>query len=189
VDSKTRGIYSITCLLNGKVYIGSSVFIEKRFQRHRQMLTKNVIEREKAWIDELGSCNKEKGFNVNPNPGRPPMEGKKHTPETLRKLSINSKKPWTPERLENHQAMIRSNVGKGKYGSRNSKEIQNASSLRNKGMLLAFADGELMMTFTTASEARKEGYFGIGEAIRKGQRSHGFEWRYLKTDLRLSDGF
>jgi group I intron endonuclease len=220
MDSKTRGIYSISCQVNGKVYIGSSVWIEKRFQRHVQMLNKGIhfskhlqntwdcygsesftfdileiipegdlIESEKRWIDDKDSCNREKGFNTNPNPGRPPMEGKKHSPETLKKLSAVSKKPWTPERLENHRKMLQANVGTGKYGNPNAKKTMQEYSMRNKGLLVAFDDtGWITMTFLTALDAKNEGYLDVGTAAQKGRKRYGFIWKYLKTDLHI-DGF
>ena len=36
-----RGIYKITCKPNGKIYVGSSENIQKRWSRHRQMLKRN----------------------------------------------------------------------------------------------------------------------------------------------------
>ena len=39
---KFAGIYKITCLINGKVYVGSALNISSRFRRHETNLYKNI---------------------------------------------------------------------------------------------------------------------------------------------------
>jgi len=47
-----------------------------------------MLLREQYWIDKLGACDPELGYNLNPNASRPPSGlGKKRTPEQILKMS------------------------------------------------------------------------------------------------------
>lgn len=114
---QTSGIYQILCVPTGKVYVGSAKNIAHRWNVHKKRLRANrhentylqaawnkygadaftfqVIEsvdecallvREQYWMDNLQSCNRDRGFNISTRAGAP-MAGRKHTPETLQRLS------------------------------------------------------------------------------------------------------
>lgn len=49
-----------------------------------------ILEREQYWINLLGACDKELGYNINPDALRPPSpKGRKHSAETKAKMSIS----------------------------------------------------------------------------------------------------
>lgn len=118
----TSGIYQIRNLDNDKIYIGSSYYIRGRWNSHRSELRRNVhgnsylqlswnkygegsflleileecdesilLEREQYYIDKLSSTNRDIGYNIALTAGAP-MRGRKHTKETLKKVSESSRK-------------------------------------------------------------------------------------------------
>jgi group I intron endonuclease len=122
--SSTSGIYRITNIATGKHYIGSSVNLQQRRSKHRNLLKRgenNCAKLQIAW-DESGAdkfkfvtlllCEKkdllvyeqicidlydavESGYNMRPFAGC--NKGFKTSEETKKKLSIASKKAATPE--------------------------------------------------------------------------------------------
>lgn len=110
------GIYKITNKIDGKIYIGQSLNIEKRLKSHMNYSTnvhlRNAIkkygkdnflfevleetdvysinERERYWIDVYKSTNPEKGYNLTNGGER--VGGWRHTEETCQKLSEIAKK-------------------------------------------------------------------------------------------------
>lgn len=112
-------IYKIKCLANGKVYIGQSKNIDKRWKEHRYELNRGIHhsihlqrawskygedrfefeiietcsdqntadERERYWIEEYDSTNKNKGFNLESGGNR----FKKLSEETKRKIGRANK--------------------------------------------------------------------------------------------------
>jgi len=117
---RSAGIYQITCTGNGKIYIGSAQNLEQRRRAHWKRLKGGYhendylqhawnkygadsfvfviieecnaecrLDREQYWLDTLQPCNREIGFNVSVKAGAP-MAGRRHTPETLAKMSRSS---------------------------------------------------------------------------------------------------
>lgn len=140
---KKCGIYQIRNLVNGKVYIGSSVNIDKRWKQHlthiaggyhvnpllqsvfRKYGTSNfvfdileevdvekLLQREQYYLDKIKPWDKLIGYNLSRNTSNP-MQGRKHTPETILKMQ----KPKTEE----HKKKI-SESHKGKTISTEHKE-------------------------------------------------------------------
>jgi group I intron endonuclease len=70
-----------------------------------------LLAREQFWIDLLGACDNELGYNINPDALRPPSPiGRKHSPETRLKISKATtgvpkssylRQPFTEEHKEN----------------------------------------------------------------------------------------
>lgn len=68
---------------------------------------KDMLIREQFWIDKLGACDRELGYNLNPDVFRPPtLKGKKKSKETCTRISIattgipkrpHTRKPHTEE--------------------------------------------------------------------------------------------
>lgn len=115
-DSTTSGVYVITCLPTGKIYVGSSIDINERWLVHTTQLIKNKHHSRHlqfAWnkygsdafsIGVIEQCHPAEllereqyyldmlqpfgngGFNVSRKAGAP-MAGLKHTPEARAKIS------------------------------------------------------------------------------------------------------
>lgn len=117
---KICGIYKITNNKNGKFYIGSSSNIHQRWHSHKSKLRRGVhcnqhlqnswdkygeetflfevilqvdeallLTEEQRVIDETYCCDREFGYNKADNVLNP-MKGKKHKPETIEKIRMNS---------------------------------------------------------------------------------------------------
>lgn len=117
---RTSGIYKITCIANGKIYIGSSINIKRRWDEHRRHLRSGchhnsllqnaynkygedvfiievielimpwvLIDMENYWLATLKPYQRDIGFNIGEK-AEAGMKGRKHTPETLVKLTAAS---------------------------------------------------------------------------------------------------
>lgn len=124
---RTPGIYIITCLPTGKIYVGSSINLRKRWNMHRRELrsgvhcnqylqrawnkygeiafTFEILELVMPWglIDreqywiDKLSPFDERGFNIVPNAGS--TLGRKVSEETKAKMRVANKgRLWSPER-------------------------------------------------------------------------------------------
>jgi group I intron endonuclease len=108
----SSGIYQITCLVNERRYIGSSVDMRARWRDHRSALVSkrhHNIHIQRAWnkygadnfsfevleeaepialkaAEERWLASEKPEFNINPRADAP-MRGKKHTPEALAKIA------------------------------------------------------------------------------------------------------
>ena len=122
VDSipQTSGIYQILCVPTGKIYIGSSGNVAKRWGVHCKRLRghchensylqnawdkygadaftftvleitpiESLLEREQHWLDALRPYVRDVGFNMSAYAGAP-MRGRKHTADTLARMSRKS---------------------------------------------------------------------------------------------------
>jgi len=116
------GIYAIVNKTNNKKYIGSSNDIYKRFITHKSCFKykkenkyfqfswekygeenfdlilveecrqKDLLNKEKYWIEFYKACDTNFGYNVNPLPEKPPSwQGKKHSEETKKKIGEANK--------------------------------------------------------------------------------------------------
>lgn len=124
------GIYAITCTANGRVYIGSSLRIEKRWGEHRQSLRRGCHRNphiQRAWkkygesafeFSVLIECHAEDlldmeqstldaqklygpVFNIGDDCDAP-ARGRKHTPETRAKISAAARgRKLSPEACAN----------------------------------------------------------------------------------------
>jgi len=114
---KICGVYQIINIINGKIYIGSSIDIRSRWKEHKRELKKNkhhssylqrswnkygknnfkfsiieecdkeeTLNREQYYLDTLKPYDKKNGYNTAINSSAP-MTGRKHSKETLIKLS------------------------------------------------------------------------------------------------------
>jgi len=114
---KIIGVYQITNILNGKIYIGSSIDIRSRWKEHKRDLKNNkhhslhlqrswnkngtdgfefsvlekckeneTLTREQYYLDTIKPFKKEIGYNTSKD-ALAPMKGRKHSKETLIKLS------------------------------------------------------------------------------------------------------
>lgn len=122
------GIYQILCVPTGKIYIGSSEDLAIRLRTHRAALRAQrhensylqrawnkygesafefsvielvligfCLEREQYWLDKLRSYDERRGFNISRVAGAP-MAGRKHTPESLARMSaVQRGRKHTPE--------------------------------------------------------------------------------------------
>ena len=153
---KIQGIYKIINCINGKVYIGQSIDINKRFYIHKRNAVKNqnhplyhstqkygldnfdfiiielvtdymkLDEREQYWMDFYKSYDRNFGYNLRPKAES--NRGYKNSEETRKKLSLLKKgKRYTEE----HKRKI-SESNKGK---KLSKEHRLKISLSRKGKL------------------------------------------------------
>lgn len=117
MTKKMIGVYKITNLTNNKLYIGSSIDIKGRWAEHKRDLKNNkhhstylqrswnkygensfnfsiieecnkddLLDREQFYLDKYKSYKKENGYNVAKDSSAP-MMGRKHSEETLIKLS------------------------------------------------------------------------------------------------------
>lgn len=113
----TSGIYLIKNATSGRVYVGSALRIERRFNEHRSTLRRGkhrsqvlqrawnkygeedftfeivadesrLIEREQWWIDDLKSTSHANGFNICAVAGR--TVGRPHTEETKAKIAAKA---------------------------------------------------------------------------------------------------
>lgn len=115
--SKISAVYRIRSLSDGKMYIGSSIDVHKRFSAHRNLLKRDahynkhlqrawnvlgadnfifeiieeapaddLLNREQAAISKYSACNDSIGYNFSEDT-LSPMRGKKHSKETLQKIS------------------------------------------------------------------------------------------------------
>jgi len=135
---RTSGIYKITCTANGKIYIGSSINLHKRWNEHQRHLLNNhhhspllqraynkygkekfileiielvmpwsLIDRENYWLETLKPYDNKIGFNISPR-AEAGMNGRKHTPESRKKMSIaQTGKKHTLEQKEKIAAVHR----------------------------------------------------------------------------------
>ena len=119
--SRTPGIYKITCLANGKIYVGSAVNLRGRRHTHWHRLRKNKHHNkhlQNAWnkygeeqfvFEVIEFCDKQMliereqffidflnscatGYNFNPIAGS--TLGRKDSPETIQK-KIEARKRWS----------------------------------------------------------------------------------------------
>ncbi|MDD4156596.1 MAG: GIY-YIG nuclease family protein [Candidatus Cloacimonetes bacterium] len=117
MKEKIIGVYQIINLINDKTYIGSSIDVKNRWREHKTDLEKNrhhsiylqrswnkygkanfvfsmleecdrneLLDREQYYLDKFKSYKKENGYNIAKNTSAP-MMGRKHSKETLVKLS------------------------------------------------------------------------------------------------------
>jgi len=117
MNKKLSGVYCIKNLKNNKIYIGSSIDIVDRWRQHKREFRKNIhsnkylqyswnkhgnssfefsiieecnenetLEREQYYLDLYESYNRNKGYNISKSSSAP-MMGRKHSKETLIKLS------------------------------------------------------------------------------------------------------
>lgn len=124
------GIYKITCTVNGKIYIGSSVNIYRRWRDHKNELRRGVHSNshlQRAWnkyeestfiFEVLEVCNPktliareqlylqelnpydDRGFNIAFD-AKAPMRGRKQTPEHIAKVAAaNRGRKHSPEFCE-----------------------------------------------------------------------------------------
>ena len=156
------GIYLITNLLNGKVYVGSTQtsFIS-RFQTHYMKLKSNnhkgdwylqksvnkygienfefkileicekelLLDREAFWINFYKACNRDFGYNLNPNPNLSPIK----IEEVRLKMANSLKEGYTSGRLKPNKTVFKKgitpwNTGK-KYDSTDHLKVPK----KNKG--------------------------------------------------------
>lgn len=120
------GIYKIINTANKKIYIGSSINIEHRWYQHKYYLKNNIhnnkhlqrawnkygedvfifkiieecredelLLKEQYWINRYNVCDDKIGYNISLIAGSP-MKGRKHTKETLKKVS-EANKQWHKE--------------------------------------------------------------------------------------------
>jgi len=117
MGEKIIGVYKIVNLVNGKIYIGSSIDIKGRWKEHIRDLKNNkhhstylqrswnkygednfkfciveecnndqTLDKEQYYLDKYKSYDKRNGYNIAKN-SLAPMMGRKHSEETLIKLS------------------------------------------------------------------------------------------------------
>ena len=116
-SNKISGVYKIMNTINNKIYIGSSINIKYRWTEHKRYLKNNkhhsnhlqrswnkygknnfkfeileecketdLLIREQYYLDLYESYNRNKGYNISKSSSAP-MMGRKHSKETLIKLS------------------------------------------------------------------------------------------------------
>lgn len=106
-DKGRAGIYQFANLTNGKIYVGQSVDLYKRYYQHAELKTQTLFgralrkyglggfefsvleyvsdlaqlnEREQYWIDRLMACDRTRGYNTCTQAGS--SRGTTHTPKT-----------------------------------------------------------------------------------------------------------
>jgi group I intron endonuclease len=175
---RTSGIYKITCLPTGKVYVGSAANLARRWCKHAACLRRGVhensylqhawnkygadafrfvvielilepflLEREQYWLDRLHAYESPRGFNLSRKAGAP-MAGRKHTPETLKKMS------------------------RAGTGRKHTEETKQMMSVRNKGRW-----------FAPCTEAGRKSQSENGRRLAAG-RSHSRHTEEAKEKMR-----
>lgn len=158
---RTSGIYQILCVPTGKVYIGSTKNLAYRWKRHAQLLrlqrhensylqhawnkygasafeftvielvlSSFRVEREQFWLDKLRPYDRERGFNISLKADAP-MAGRKHTQESIEKMSHAS------------------------TGFRHTEETKRMMSERNKGKMFGVQTEESRRKRSVAAKGRK----------------------------------
>lgn len=146
-----QGIYCIKNKTNGKLYIGSSINIDKRFREHKNSLKANkhhsiylqrswnngnefefkvievvneaekLIEREQYYINKFDSY--KNGYNMCPIAGRP--KGLKHTLQSRKNMLEAHKGQESPMKGKHHTKISRKKIsekGKNRYISLETRE-------------------------------------------------------------------
>jgi group I intron endonuclease len=167
-----KGIYKIINKENSKIYIGSSIDIEHRWYQHKYYLKNNkhdnkhlqrawnkygedaflfeiieeceenkILEREQYWINKLDVCNDKIGYNIAKNTTAP-MIGRKHTKETLKKVSESSKQ-WHKENkgTEKYDIYLQ-NLSNSLMGHDVSEETRKKISENHKRYSKEFGDAQ-----------------------------------------------
>lgn len=148
------GIYKITNIITGKIYVGSAVNLNKRFSQHKTKLKYNKHHSSKLQnsynkhgvssfeFETIEECVKEKlvereqhyidlydvfnkGYNCSPIAGSP-MMNKKHTQKTKNKMSDSRKKVIITDECKK-------NISLGLLGKKHTKERRNHMSQSMKG--------------------------------------------------------
>lgn len=174
---RTCGIYCITCT-NGKIYIGSSINIERRWQHHLAALNRGDHRNhylQRSWnkygdgaffwevvhtCDEVALVSleqfylelyqpfNERGFNLSLDT-KSNMRGRKHKPESILKMSVNRSGHIT---TDEHRAKL-SKAGKGRPHSDEHKAKIGAA---HRGRVLSPEHRAKISKNTHISEAQKE---------------------------------
>ena len=155
---KIQGIYKIINCINGKVYIGQSIDIEKRFKEHKYNIKTNIkhplykairkydvgnfefiiIEhviddnelnkREQYYLDYFKSYNSKYGYNICKESTT--TRGYKHTDKTKQKFSEKHKGKKLSE--EHIQAIVKFQTGR-----KHTEECKRKISEGNKGKIIS----------------------------------------------------
>lgn len=201
-DLDKIGVYKITNLVNGKVYIGST---EKsfvcRYATHYEKLrtnnhkgywhlqsavnkygienfeysileiceeTEHCIPKETEWIAIYNACNREKGYNINPKPGRAPST----VPEVAAKISQVLKEKYKNGEIELNSGIFK----KGTEPWNKGKQYESTDHLKVKKKKKGSREG-----FKKQAKEKQvpiEVYNLQGEKIG--------EWRYYQDIIELS---
>ena len=192
---RTSGIYQILCVPTGKIYIGSALDLGRRQQKHWSSLRGDRhensylqhawnkygelafeftvlelvlepfrLEIEQRWLDKLRAYDRDRGFNVSRVAGAP-MSGRKHTPESLAKMSQAQQGRKHSEATRNmmsarnkgkvfgvhtpESSRKKSEAGRGRLHSDETKEKMRQSRLANNSAVRAW-----IVTPPDASEQR-----------------------------------
>ena len=179
------GIYVITCIPTGKLYVGSSQNITRRFTKHRSLLRLNKHPNrhlQNAWnkygheafnfsvlettdSDEL--INREqywvdrfrpfgrKGFNINPHVDKPAMLGKRLSVEVRQKMSASLMGHPTSD--ETRAKISAALKGKTKGRKHDPEFVERRVAHSRKQWIVTSPDGQEFLVLGLAQICREHG--------------------------------
>lgn len=204
----TQGIYKIENKVNGKVYIGSSVDVQRRWQGHRSTLRGGYHANphlQASWdkygedaftftvLEEVEGCElltteqrhldeyfaRGNCYNMTGDAAAP-MLGLKHTEETKRKIGVASKGHVVSS--ETRRRMSEANMGQQNgLGYRHTDEARGKISKANKGKKLSNETKRKM------SKAHK-GHKHTEESRRKMSEARKRWWARKRLDVQWAKG-
>lgn len=195
--SKISGIYIITCLVNGKYYIGKSVDTRKRLNEHKRELRNNIHSNEH--LQNSYNIHSKENFTFElleeyPNEGFI-LFSMEHYWATI--LNVHDRnfgyniEPTNPYGKSIKRAKESVNKGsQANTGKKRTKEHKAyLSQIRFKRKVIQYSKkGEFIKIWDSATDAEKTISItkgGVNQAIRDDGLAKGFAWRYWEKDYKL----